>query len=495
MIVLKNAILGIKPMSAPAKFTTRGLHFITVCDRLIDFVQHEPAQNKRIQQCIRSILDRQYTQASSEELQQRITALEQLPLEKGSKLQSRIARVVRKLHRLIPQQPTTPIVPSAVATTVPRGMSNSSGSSCFLISLCQLLQTEALRKYIVDQLSDSLWQVLAARNPDSTAIRAAITKYTSFGHQVSAAHLDPMTDQHDPTEVLGALFAAIDSKTTQTTTTPVTPPTSPTPAFTPPKLSYLSRFVHFLVGSYCTIKNWMYQIFLYLLGPEEDPNVILPTPPLLYTPHVDPARIASRQAKTSFQQNPLLMHLTKCMTFKHPQNGTLIRTSQRTDPVGFLPIPLAKSGKPQFFSALFKAAIIDEEVIKDPTETIHIAHVFAQLPEHMLFSFKRVSYPNGPTAAPEKLSDPIENIHLNFTLPQEALSAETFQNSGSKEYELLSFLSHQGNSDHSGHYVAYRKESDGWYHFNDGATPQKCTEEQIKEAVKHSYLVFYQRKK
>jgi hypothetical protein len=106
----------------------------------------------------------------------------------------------------------------------------------------------------------------------------------------------------------------------------------------------------------------------------------------------------------------------------------------------------------------------------------------SSIPQHLLLSFRR-SIPNG-----EKIDNPIEGIDLTFTLPKDLL--ETPAEDKDLQYQLEGFICHQGTSSSGGHYVAYRKEADGWHHFDD-SHHEKVSEEDVKEAVKHSYIVFY----
>lgn len=59
-------------------------------------------------------------------------------------------------------------------------------------------------------------------------------------------------------------------------------------------------------------------------------------------------------------------------------------------------------------------------------------------------------------------------------------------------YRLKAFISHNGPSVHSGHYVAHIKMSDGWVLFNDEKVV-RADEESVEKLKKLAYLYIFER--
>jgi len=418
------------------------------------------------------------------------------------------------------EEPLAPPPPAAPSTV--RGIQNTGGNDCFLIALCQMLKVEGLRKYLADQLPDELWKTFVAENLNSQAVRAAIVRWTNFANLINASHdpskprLDPMRSQLDPTEVLTALLEAID-RTPPATPAPATPapatpaPATPAPA-TPAPATPLSRWAKlcaFVANIFHKLHQWLYTLYCNITGTtSENSSPILftpPSPPPNYSPNVPNNVIEKRTPHITFKENPLTIptnHKTeRFVDWDRTQPITPTEAyeavnvtphAERGEKLITLTVLQDKSFK-EMFAESFASETIDNR--QDPLEqNQHVIVKSAEIsafPEYMLLSLKRFSFTDGTA---KKISTPVD-IPLAWQLPEVTLEKSLQQQTSANTYSLSTFLVHLGSSPNSGHYVSYRKEKDGWYYFNDGATPKKLIDAEVEKAAKDAFLVFYQRNK
>ena len=83
-----------------------------------------------------------------------------------------------------------------------------------------------------------------------------------------------------------------------------------------------------------------------------------------------------------------------------------------------------------------------------------------------------------------KLRSPRLSVESRLTLRSKAGGV-------SRSYTLLSSVCHHGSSSRSGHYTAYCRFDDRWFHFNDERVSEVTRHIDSSDTLEDSYILFY----
>jgi hypothetical protein len=435
-----------------------------------------------------------------------------------------LLQIKPKLESLLPldSKKAPPILSHFPLITSPKGIANQ-GNDCFLIALCQLLRVKSLTENLIKRLPKELWQVFLVNNPNAKVIRKALVDHSPLGTFAKQDKKNPMTSQLDATEVLSSLFSRIDEPDK-----PLPPSSLPQELEIPPTIKELSPkelyqkayqeaphwytkvqlFITFWITTlFETIKDKCSSFFFNLFGLTKHhiTDDTLSAPHLHHIPDTQGLTLPDPADKPKKgTPNPLNIVVKQTIHYTpqpnmpddlkhHDHFGGLTNSSEVFSEEPYLNLPMKSNGEDHYtllecLKAYLTASLEDHASTLTVNQVTYKAarqekRTFSQIPQSLFLSFKRFD-------GNKKITKPIEGINLNITLPETL--CETPGDSAQRTYALQGFLTHLGSSPNSGHYIAYRKEADGWYYFND-AVSSKVTEQQVLAAAKDAYLVFYEK--
>ncbi len=157
--------------------------------------------------------------------------------------------------------------------------------------------------------------------------------------------------------------------------------------------------------------------------------------------------------------------------------------SVKQEPVRFLSVPVYPNNKGEMSLDSCFAAFIQPEELKEwqtPSNKKERAikkTLILKYPRNLIFQLKRFSYQNKKG----------QKITTLVDIPIEWSPRDEYN------YKLKGFV-HQTGSLSGGHYTAYIKIKDIWYHFDDSHV-SKIQEKIALNIAKHSYLIYYEKVK
>lgn len=394
------------------------------------------------------------------------------------------------------------------------GIENEGGNDCFLISCLQFLKTGFLKKHVLDQLPERLYNLVSSKSPSSSKIRNYLVKHPKFARKLTERGLNIAHGQLDAQETFASildisldpklespeqferkvkvLFKDLENQDEEFYPVKILRSKIRRSKFPPAKLFYHTLLIP--CKFYFFISEGLSKLFcgadtpsqeeLYV-DTEDNSKPLIPQPPR--TPSLKTPLDMALHTKRSWDVSSVPEG------FKQHENfGGETNSSKKIDAAQFLDIALDESKSrsvdnlvSMFFS---KQKIEDKSLVRSPDgkkveAPFDEQYQLEKAPQGLCISFKRTLF--DPI---RKSLQPLENPQT-FTLEKECF----VDGDSSVSFDLKSFVVHIGTNPRGGHYVCCRKEGDSWFYFNDN-TAYKIHEASAFRMARQASMMFYEKR-